>query len=85
MVQQRPQPETRPFTIGVDPHMGSHTAAILDGQLRVLDQVRVASTRAGYRALRQWPRRWPERSGPSTMHAAWAVRSRSGCSATASG
>lgn len=70
MAQQRPQPETPPFTIGVDPHKGSHTAAALDGQLRVLDQVRIASTRAGYRALRQWARRWPERQ--------WAVENTSG-------
>jgi transposase len=56
MAQNRQQTEsdTAPFTIGVDPHKGSHTAAVLDARLRVVGQVRVASTRAVYRALRRW-------------------------------
>jgi transposase len=72
MAQKRQQTEsdTAPFTIGVDPHKGSHTAAVLDARLRVVGQVRVASTRAVYRALRRWAGRWAERQ--------WAVENAGG-------
>ena len=72
MAQQRQQIETAicPITIGIDPHKRSHTAAALDARLRVVGQVRVASTRTGYLALREWARRWPERQ--------WAVENAGG-------
>jgi transposase len=62
MAQQRQQVETAtcPLTIGIDPHKRSHTAAALDARLRVVGQVRIASTRTGYRALREWASRWPK-------------------------
>ena len=71
-VAHQQQSATAPaqLTIGVDPHKGSHTAAALDAQGRVVDQVRVANTRAGYRALRAWARRWPERR--------WAIENAGG-------
>jgi len=59
-----------PVTIGIDPHKGSHTAAALDAQHRVLAQVRVAPTRDGYRQLRAWAARWPRRR--------WAVENAAG-------
>ena len=68
--QQQSATAPAQLTIGVDPHKGSHTAAALDAQGRVVDQVRVANTRAGYRALRAWARRWPERR--------WAVENAGG-------
>ena len=68
--QQQSATAPAQLTIGVDPHKGSHTAAALDAQGRVVDQVRVANTRAGYRALRAWARRWPERR--------WAIENAGG-------
>jgi transposase len=68
--QQRTEAAAPQLTIGIDPHKGSHTAAALDAQLRVVGQVRVASTRAGYRALREWACRWSERQ--------WAVENAGG-------
>jgi len=59
-----------PVTIGIDPHKGSHTAAALDAQHRVLARVRVASTRDGYRQLRDWAAQWP--------HRRWAVENAAG-------
>ena len=50
-----------PVTIGVDPHKASHTAAVLDDRGRLLDQQRIPATLDGYRQLRQWAARWPQR------------------------
>jgi transposase len=50
-----------PVTIGVDPHKASHTAAALDEHGRLLGQQRVPATLDGYRLLRQWVGRWPQR------------------------
>ena len=50
-----------PVMIGVDPHKASHTAAALDEHGRLLGQQRVPATLDGYRLLRQWAGRWPQR------------------------
>ncbi len=57
-------------TIGVDPHKGSHTAAAVDDRREVVARLRVPANRAGYRVLRRWASRWPERR--------WAVENASG-------
>ena len=62
MAQEHPQAEAvLSVTIGIDPHKGSHTAAALDGRQRVIGQIRVLATSAGYRELRRWAADWPER------------------------
>src|SRR5262249_42021741 len=58
-------------TIGIDPHKRSHTAAVLDSHQQVLDRLRVPSTRAGYRALRRWAARWPDRRWAIENAAGW--------------
>jgi transposase len=50
-----------PVMIGVDPHKASHTAAALDEHGRLLGQQRIAATLDGYRQLRRWAGRWPQR------------------------
>ena len=50
-----------PVMIGVDPHKASHTAAALDEQGRLLGRQRIPATLDGYRLLRQWSVRWPDR------------------------
>jgi transposase len=50
-----------PVMIGVDPHKASHTAAALDEHGQLLDQQRISATLEGYRALRRWAGRWPQR------------------------
>jgi hypothetical protein len=50
-----------PVIIGVDPHKASHTAAALDEHGQLLDRQRVPATLDGYRLLRQWAVRWPQR------------------------
>jgi transposase len=50
-----------PVMIGVDPHKASHTAAALDENGQPLDQQRIPATLDGYRQLRQWAGRWPQR------------------------
>jgi hypothetical protein len=47
--------------IGVDPHKASHTAAALDDRGRLLGHQRIPATLDGYRLLRQWAVRWPDR------------------------
>ena len=59
-----------PVIIGVDPHKASHTAAVLGGRHQVLAHLRIASDRAGYRQLRRWSARWPQRL--------WAVENTAG-------
>jgi transposase len=50
-----------PVMIGVDPHKASHTAAALDEHGHLLGQQRVPATLDGYRLLRRWAGRWPQR------------------------
>jgi transposase len=50
-----------PVMIGVDPHKASHTAAVLDEHGQSVDQQRFPATADGYRALRAWAERWPQR------------------------
>ena len=59
-----------PVMIGVDPHKASHTAAALDEHGQLLDQQRIPATLDGYRQLRQWAGRWPQRC--------WAVEGAQG-------
>jgi hypothetical protein len=47
--------------IGVDPHKAFHTAAALDEHGRLLDRKRIPATLDGYRTLRGWAARWPDR------------------------
>jgi transposase len=73
-----------PVMIGVDPHKATHTAAALDEHGRLLGQQCIPATLDGYRTLRGWAARWPDRR--------WAVEGAhgtgralaSGWSATAS-
>jgi transposase len=50
-----------PVMIGVDPHKASHTAAALDEHGQLLARQRVPATLEGYRTLRTWAARWPDR------------------------
>jgi transposase len=50
-----------PVMIGVDPHKASHTAAALDEHGQLLDRQRIAASLDGYRLLRQWAMRGPDR------------------------
>src|SRR6266566_1933304 len=51
--------------IGIDPHMGSHTAVALNGREKRLGQMRVRASARQLQVLLDWAARWPER--------AWAV------------
>lgn len=51
------------FIIGIDPHRGSHTAAVLDGNEELLDELRVVADRRQRQRLLEWaapftPRIW---------------------------
>jgi transposase len=51
------------FVIGIDPHRGSHTAAVLDGAEELLDEFRVVADRRQRQRLLEWaapfmPRVW---------------------------
>jgi len=51
------------FVIGIDPHRGSHTAAVLDGTEELLDEFRVVADRRQRQRLLEWaapfmPRVW---------------------------
>jgi transposase len=50
-----------PVVIGVDPHKASHTAAAMDDHGQLLDRQRIPATLDGYRLLRRWAGRWPQR------------------------
>jgi transposase len=63
-----------PIVIGIDPHKGSHTAAALEAGSQIVAHVRVRTTRDGYRRLRRWAARWPERR--------WAVENAAGLGRT---
>src|SRR5262245_21258592 len=55
MAQEHPQAEAvSSVAIGIDPHKGSQTAAALDSRQRVIGQISVLATSAGYRELRRW-------------------------------
>jgi transposase len=72
MALPRPPAERTPttVTIGIDPHKSTHTAAALDGHQHLRAQLRVPATRAGYRELRRWAARWPQRR--------WAIENAAG-------
>jgi len=59
--------------IAVDPHKASWTAAAVDASLRTVATLRVPVSRAGYRDLRRFARRWP--------HAEWAIEGAAGLGA----
>jgi transposase len=51
------------FVIGIDPHRGSHTAAVLDGTEELIDEFRVVADRRQRQRLLEWaapyrPRVW---------------------------
>jgi transposase len=50
-----------PVMIGVDPHKTSHTVAALDDHGQLLGQQCIPASLDGYRQLRQWAGRWPQR------------------------
>ena len=54
--------------IGVDTHLDTHTAAICDCRGRVLSQLQVAATAAGYEQLLAWAR-----AAAGDRRAVWAV------------
>src|ERR1019366_6834175 len=56
--------------IGIDPHKASHTAVALDPEGRILDELRVAATKAMLGRLLHWAERWPDR--------VWAVEGTAG-------
>jgi transposase len=60
--------------IGIDPHKGSHTAAVIDEQRHSLAELRVSSGVAGYRQLRTWAQQWTVRQ--------WAVENAAGLGRT---
>ena len=59
--------------IAVDPHKGSWTAAAVDASLQPLASIRVPVSGEGYRALREFARRWAD--------AAWAIEGATGIGA----
>jgi transposase len=61
------------FTIGIDPHKGSHVAAVLDERVRLLDELRV-------RADRNQRDRLVKFAGPYLPHV-WAVEGARGLGA----
>jgi len=63
----------KPVMIAVDPHKASWTAAAVDASLQPLGTIRVPVSRSGYRALRQFARRW--------AHVEWAVEGATGLGA----
>ncbi|MGH8872019.1 MAG: IS110 family transposase [Acidimicrobiia bacterium] len=56
--------------IGIDPHKGSHTAVVIDRDERVVDEIRVRSSRSQTDELCRWASGHPER--------VWAVESARG-------
>jgi hypothetical protein len=57
------QEEETMFVIGIDPHRGSHTAAVLDDTEEVIAELRVAADSRQRQQLLSWaapftPRRW---------------------------
>ncbi len=58
------------ITIGIDPHMGSHTAVAIDSNEHVLDEIRVRSCSTQTVRRRDWAERFEERT--------WAVESAHG-------
>jgi transposase len=56
--------------IGVDPHKGSHTAVVINGEEQVVDQIRVKASVRQVVELQEWAAGYPERF--------WAVESARG-------
>ena len=56
--------------IGVDPHKGSHTAAVIDAAEVALGELRVRANDSQLDGLLEWAKRWPERT--------WAVENAGG-------
>src|SRR4029077_3604517 len=56
--------------IGVDPHMGSHTAVAVNACEEPLGQLRVRASAVQAERLPEWARAWPERT--------WAVEGAGG-------
>jgi hypothetical protein len=59
--------------IAIDPHKASWTAAVVDASSQPLASIRVPVSRDGYRALRRFGSRWPDRT--------WAIEGASGLGA----
>lgn len=58
------------FTIGIDPHKGSHTAAVLDGSESVIDELRPVADRHQRDRLLSFATRYEPR--------AWAIEGAGG-------
>jgi transposase len=56
------------LVVGVDTHLDSHTAALCDGRGRLVAQLQVPATAAGYAQLLAWAR-----AGAGNAPVAWAV------------
>ena len=56
--------------IGIDPHKGSHTAVVIDRDERVVDEIRVRTSKAQTAQLYEWASGYPDR--------VWAVESARG-------
>ena len=70
--------EDADLIIGVDTHLDTHTAAICDARGRVVSQLQIPATTAGYVQVLAWarqrpgPARWPGRwKAPGTTGWAW--------------
>jgi transposase len=61
------------FVIGIDPHRGSHTAAVLDSDEELLDELRVVADRQQRQRLLEW--------AASFMPRVWAVEGATGTGA----
>ena len=59
--------------IAIDPHKASWTAAVVDASSQPVATIRVPVSRDGYRALRRFASRWPDRT--------WAIEGASGLGA----
>ncbi len=59
--------------IGVDPHKASNTLVVIDGHEQVVAQQRFVNDRAGYRQMKSFARRFPDRT--------WAVEGARGVGA----
>ncbi len=66
-------PVTGRVVIAVDPHKRSWTAAVVDVSLQPVATIRVPVSRAGYRELRRFARRWRD--------AEWAIEGAAGLGA----
>jgi hypothetical protein len=60
------------FIIGIDPHKGSHTAAVLDRTETVIGELRVCADRRQRDQLLGFAASFTPARGPSSRHLAWA-------------